>query len=166
MPPGVKIAGSRRGRCHNVMACEGAPSTTSADMGTARRGWRPYCRHDERDGQRRPAPISTPMGRRPAIHDLQCWSQQSRGWRPAPAMDLSGVQVGTGALISEHLMALAGARPMGVKIAGWRHGCCYNVMACEGAPSTTSADIGTARHGWRPCGRHDKGTASRARRPI
>src|SRR3954454_11673456 len=44
-----------------------------------------------------------------------------------------------------------------VKIAGWRYGCCYNVMACEGAPTTTSADIGTARRGWRPCGRHDEG---------
>ena len=32
---------------------------------------------------------------------------------------------------------MAGAGLISVKIAGWRHGCCYNVMACEGAPSTT-----------------------------
>ena len=29
------------------------------------------------------------------------------------------------------------ARHIVVEIAGWRHGCCFNVMACEGAPSTT-----------------------------
>src|SRR3954447_24229765 len=53
------------------MACEGAPSTTSADIGTARRGWRPYRRHDERDGQpcRQPA-ILPPMRPAPAMKAL------------------------------------------------------------------------------------------------
>ena len=45
---------------------------------------------------------------------------------------------------------------IGVKIAGWRHGCCYNVMVREGAPPTTSADAGRASRGWRPYGRHDE----------
>src|SRR4051812_26207798 len=40
-------------------------------------------------------------GRRPAIHDLQCWFNKVVDGRPAPAMTVTGVQVGIGALISE-----------------------------------------------------------------
>ena len=43
---------------------------------------------------------------------------------------------------ADNSIVMAGGRPIGVKIAGWRHGCCHNVMACEGAPSTTSANAG------------------------
>src|SRR3954469_14580644 len=48
-------------RCYSVMACEGAPATTSADRGSARRGWRPYGCLDERDGRGALRPILTAM---------------------------------------------------------------------------------------------------------
>src|SRR3954454_19977607 len=88
-PIGVEIAGWRQGCCYNVMACEGAPSTTSADIGTAGRGWRPHGRHDEKE-RPAPRPILTPRGRRPAIHDLHCWSQQGRGWPACAGHERTG----------------------------------------------------------------------------
>src|SRR4051812_37166116 len=52
--------------------------------------------------------------------------------------------------------------PHRIEIAGWRHGCCYNVMACEGAPSTTSADMGTAKAWMAAHGRNDERDGQRS----
>src|SRR3954453_8827720 len=81
IPIGANMGGWRHGRCNDVIAAVGPPSTPFCGINTARRGWWTFAHHDARVTG---AAILTPMGRRPGIYAFACISTARRRW-PAGA---------------------------------------------------------------------------------